>query len=49
MAYLVGRMFTNGPGDRVSILSQVIPKTQKWYLIPPGLTLSIVRYVSRVK
>ena len=28
----------------------IIPKTfKKWYLIPPCLTLSIIRYVSRVK
>ena len=24
-------------------------RLKKWYLIPPGLTLSIIRYVSRVK
>ena len=35
--------------DRGSITCRVIPKTQKWYLIPPCLTLSIIRYVSRVK
>ena len=28
-------MFTNGPGDRGSILGRVKPKTQKLYLIPP--------------
>ena len=27
----------------------VIPKTQKWYRMPPCLTLSIIRYGSRVK
>ena len=32
-----GREFANGPG------------LKKWYLIPPCLTLSIIRYVSRVK
>ena len=47
---LVGRVFANGPGDRGSIPGQVIPKTfKKWYLIPPCLTLSIIRYVSKVK
>ena len=46
---LVGRMFTNGPGDQGSILGRVIPKTQKWYLMPPCLTLSTLRYGSRVK
>ena len=46
----VGRVFANGPGDQGSIPGQVIPKTfKKWYLIPPCLTLSIIRYVSRVK
>ena len=25
------------------------PRLKKWYLIPPCLTLSIIRYVSRVK
>ena len=28
----VGIVFTNGPGDRVSIPDQVIPKTQKMVL-----------------
>ena len=43
------RVFANGPGDRGSVPGQVIPKTQKWYLMPPCLTLSIIRYGSRVK
>ena len=46
---LVVRVFANGPGDLGSIPSWVIPKTQKWYLMPPCLTLSIIRYRSRVK
>ena len=46
---LEGRVFTNGPGDLSSIPGRVIPKTQKWYLIPPCLTLGNIRYVSRVK
>ena len=33
----------------VQSLSRVIPKTQKWYLIPPCLTLSIIRYGSMLK
>ena len=37
-------MFTNCPGDRGSI-----PKLKKWYLMPLCLTLSIIRYRSRVK
>ena len=46
---LMSRVFTNGPGDRGSIPCQVIPKTQKWYLMLPCLTLSILRYRSRIK
>ena len=42
-------VFANGPGDLGSIQGRVIPKTQKWYLILPCLTLSIIRYGSRVK
>ena len=42
-------MFSNGSGDQGSIPGWVIPKTKKWYLIPPCLTLSIIRYLSRVK
>ena len=36
---------------KTEVQSQVksYQKTQKWYLIPPCLTLSIIRYVSRVK
>ena len=44
---LLGRVFTNGLGDWGSIPGQVIPKTQK--MISPCLTLSIMRYRSRVK
>ena len=43
------RVFANSPGDLDSIRGRLIPKTQKWYLIPPCLTLSIIRYGSRVK
>ena len=42
-------VFANGPGDLGSILGRVIQKTQKWYLTPPCLTLSIIRYGSRIK
>ena len=41
--------FTNRPEDLSSIPGRVISKTLKWYLILPCLTLSIIRYVSRVK
>ena len=44
------RVFANGPGDLGSIPGRVIPKIfKKWYLMPPCLTLSIIRYGSRVK
>ncbi len=38
------RVSTNSLGNLDSIPVQVIPKTQKWYLMPPCLTLSIIRY-----
>ena len=34
----MGRVFANGSGDRGSIPSRVITKTQKWYLMFPCLT-----------
>ena len=43
------RVFANGPGDVRSTPGRVKPKTLKWYLIPPCLTLSNIRYISRVK
>ena len=43
------RVFADGPVDGGSIPGRFIPKTQKWYLMPPCLTLSIIRYESRVK
>ena len=46
---LVVRVFANGPGGRGSVPGRVIPKTQKSYLIPPFLTLSIISYVSKLK
>ena len=44
------RVFANGLGDLGSIsrLSHT-KKLKKWYLMPPCLTLSIIRYGSRVK
>ena len=42
-------VFTNGPGNPGSIPGQVIPKTLKMVLMPPYLTLSLIRYRSRVK
>ena len=46
---LISRVFSNGLGNWGSIPGCVIPKTQKWYLMPPCLTLSIIRKGSRVK
>ena len=37
------RALANGPGDLGLILGRVIPKTKKWYLIPPCLILNIIR------
>ena len=45
----MGRVYANSLGELGSILGHVIPKTLKWYLILPCLTLSIIKYVSRVK
>ena len=42
-------VFTSCPGDWGSIPGRVIPNTQKWYLMLPCLTLSIIRYGSSVK
>ena len=39
----------NGPGDLGSIPGRVIQKTSKMVVVPPCLTLSNIRYVSRVK
>ena len=46
---LGSRVFAYGPRDRGLIAGRFIPKTQKWYLMPPCLTLSNIRYGSRVK
>ena len=46
---LVGRVFTNGPGDLGSIRGRVIPKTFKMILDTSLLTLTNIRHLSRVK
>ena len=46
---LVGREFAHGPGGLGSTPGCVIPKNLKRYLILPCLTLSDIRYVSRLK
>ena len=43
------RVFANSLGDLGLIPGQVIPKTKKWYLMPPCLTLIIIRYGSKIK
>ena len=43
------RVFANGPVDLGSIPGRVTPTFQKWYLMPPCLTLSITREGSMVK
>ena len=40
---LMSRVFAKGPRGRGLIPGHVIPKTQKWYLMPPCLTLSTIR------
>ena len=47
---LVGRVFTNGPEDLVSILSRIIPKTLKMVLDTSLLnTQHVSQYISKVK
>ena len=46
---LKSRVFFNVPGDRGSIPGRVIRKTEKWYLMSTCLTISIIKYGSRVK
>ena len=49
----MGRVLANGLGNLGSIPGWVIPKTpkkkKKWYWMLPCLTLSIIRYGSRIK
>ena len=47
---LVDKYFANNQGDQGKIPDHIIPKTKKkWCLIRHCLTLSIIKYVSRVK
>ena len=39
----MSRVFAKGPGGRGLIPGLVKPKTQKWYLIAPCLTIIIIR------
>ena len=38
------RVFANCPVEQTSILVQGKSKFDKWYLMPPSLKLSILRY-----
>ena len=42
-------VFANGPGDLFQFQVTSYQRLKKWYLKPPYLILSIIRYVSRVK
>ena len=46
---LVGRVLSMDRETRVQSLVESYQRLKKWYLVPPCLTLSIIRYVSRVK
>ena len=46
---IVGRVFDSVPGDRGSMSGHSYQRLKKWYLIPPCFTLTIIKYVSRVK
>ena len=37
------RVFANGSGDRVQSQVESYQRLKKWHLIPPCLTLSIIR------
>ena len=45
----VDKVFANGLGDLGSIPGRIIPKTLKMVLDTSCLTLSDIRYISRVK
>ena len=47
--WLMGECSPMARWTEVQTPGRVIPKTQKWYLMPPCLTLSNIRYGSRVK
>ena len=44
---LVGRVFSNGPGDQGSVPGHVIPKTQK--MVPDASLLNTQHYKVRIK
>ena len=41
-------VFANGLGEKDSVPVRVIPKTQKWFLMPHCLTLWLIKYESKV-
>ena len=46
---LLSRVFANGPGNWVQSKVESYQRLEKWYLMLPCLTLSIIRYGSRVE
>ena len=42
------RVLASGLGNQGLIPGWVLPNTQKWYMMRPCLTLSLIRYRSRV-
>ena len=46
---LMSRVFANGPEDEVQSQVESYQRLKKWYLMPPCLTPSIIKYGSRVK
>ena len=45
----MSRVFANGPGNRGQSQVESYQRLKKWYLMPPCLALSFIKYVSRVK
>ena len=45
----IGKVFANGPKTRIQTQVDSYQRLKKWYLMPPCLTLSIMKYGSRVK
>ena len=45
----MGRVFTNGPENRVQFHVESYQSLKKCCLMPPCLTLSIIMYVSRIR
>ena len=46
--YIIVKVLANGLGDPGSVPGRVMPKTQKWYLMPSCLIFIIIKYESKV-